>query len=172
MDGSLIEPRATHSEIIKQKPCDIYAAGNTPCVAAHSTVRSLYAKYTSALYQVKGASDNATQNIGLLSDGYANAPTQDAFWKNTTCIGTKFYAQSPKHNDLTIAPGGHYKGSGPNGSDLGAAADALPVTAGGHQVYGVSISPGMGCRDNRTSAVVVKGQPEGTCMVSSGIHFN
>jgi hypothetical protein len=23
-------------------PCDIYAAGGTPCVAAHSTVRALY----------------------------------------------------------------------------------------------------------------------------------
>jgi len=47
--GSLIGLRATHSEIIKQRPCDIYAAESTPCVAAHSTVRSLYAKYTGAL---------------------------------------------------------------------------------------------------------------------------
>jgi Alpha-L-arabinofuranosidase B, catalytic len=69
MAASLIGLRTTHSEIIKQRPCDIYATGNTPCVAAHSTVRSLYAKYTGALYQVKRASDNATQNIGLLSDG-------------------------------------------------------------------------------------------------------
>src|SRR5260370_10520386 len=99
MAGSLVGLRATHSEIIKQRPCDIYAAGNTPCVAAHSTVRSLYAKYTGALYQVKRASDNATQNIGLLSDGYANAATQDAFCTNTTCIITKIYDQSPKHND-------------------------------------------------------------------------
>jgi hypothetical protein len=79
MAGSLIGLRAAHSETIKQRPCDIYAAGNTPCVAAHSTVRSLYAKYTGALYQVQRASDNATQNIGLLADGYANAATQDAF---------------------------------------------------------------------------------------------
>jgi hypothetical protein len=32
-------------------------------------VRSLYAKYTGALYQVKRASDSATQNIGLLPGG-------------------------------------------------------------------------------------------------------
>src|SRR6202453_5258218 len=89
MAGSLIGLRAAHSEMIKQRPCDIYAAGNTPCVAAHSTVRSLYVKYTGALYQMKRASDSATQNIGLLSDGYANAETQDAFCKNTTCIITK-----------------------------------------------------------------------------------
>ena len=50
--------------------------------------------------------------------------------------------------------------------------DALPVTAGGHDVYGVSISPGMGYRNNRTSGVAVKGKPEGMYMVSSGTHFN
>jgi hypothetical protein len=84
MAGSLIGPRATHAEIVKQRPCDIYTAGHTPCVAAHGTVRSLYAKYTVALYQVKQASDNATQNIGLLSDGYANAAAQNAFCATTT----------------------------------------------------------------------------------------
>ena len=170
--GSVAGLRATHSEIIKQRPCDIYAAGNTPCVAAHSTVRSLYAKYTGALYQVKRASDDAARDIGLLSDGYANAAKQDEFCTNTPCIITKIYDQSPEHNDLAISSGGHYKGPGPDGSDLGAAADALPVTAGGHQVYGVSISPGMGYRNNRTSGVAVNGKPEGMYMVSSGTHFN
>lgn len=172
MPGSLIGLRAAHSEIIKQRPCDIYAAGNTPCVTAHSTVRSLFAEYAGPLYQVKRASDNAVHNIGLLSDGYANAALQDAFCKNTTCIITKNYDQSPRHNDLTISAGGHFKGPGPNGADLGAAADALPITAGGHQVYGVSISPGMGYRNNRTSGVAIKGEPEAMDMVSSGTHFN
>jgi len=135
-------------------------------------VRSLYARYSGPLYQLKRASDNTTQNIGMLPDGYANATTQEAFCSNTTCVITKIYDQSPRHNDLTISPGGHYKGPGPGGSDLGAAADALPITAGGHQVYGVSISPGMGYRNNRTSGVAVRGKPEGMYMVSSGTHFN
>ena len=157
MAASLLGPGAAQAEtvtqrpVIKQRPCDIYAAAHTPCVAAHSTVRSLYAKYADALYQVRRSSDNATENIRLLADGYANAATQDAFCANTTCVITKIYDQSPRHNDLAIASGGNYKGPGPEGSDLGAAADALPVTAGGHQVYGVSISPGMGYRNNRTS---------------------
>src|SRR5580700_6808103 len=172
MAGSLIGLGPTHSGTIKQGPCDIYAAAKTPCVAAHSTVRSLYAKYAGALYEVKRASDEATQNIGLLSDGYANAATQDAFCANTTCVITQIYDQSPRHNDLTISSGGTFKGPGPDGSDLGAAADALPITAGGHQVYGVSISPGMGYRNNRTSGVAVNGKPEGMYMVSSGTHFN
>ena len=34
-------------------PCDIYAAGGTPCVAAHSTVRALYGSYNGTLYQVR-----------------------------------------------------------------------------------------------------------------------
>ena len=139
MTGSLTGFCAAHSGTVKQRPCDIYAAVDTPCVAAHSTVRSLYAKYAGALYQVKRASDNAAENIGLLPDGYANAATQDAFCANTTCIITKIYDQSPRRNDLAVSSGGRYRGPGANGSDLGAAADALPVTAGGHQVYGVSI---------------------------------
>jgi non-reducing end alpha-L-arabinofuranosidase len=61
MAGNLIGLRAAHSEIVKQRPCDIYAAENTPCVAAHSTVRSLYAKYTGALYQVKPGSEISLQ---------------------------------------------------------------------------------------------------------------
>ncbi|MBV9566045.1 MAG: AbfB domain-containing protein, partial [Bradyrhizobium sp.] len=169
---SVIGCGVAHSETIEQRPCDIYATNHTPCVAAHSTVRSLYAKYKGALYLVKRASDNATENIGLLSDGYANAVAQDAFCDHTTCAITKIYDQSPHHNDLSIAPSGHYKGPGLDGSDFGAAADALPVTAGGHQVYGVSISPGMGYRNNRTSGIAMNGKPEGMYMVSSGTHLN
>lgn len=170
--GSLIGLGAAHCETIKQRPCDIYAAAHTPCVAAHSTVRALYGGYAGALYQVKRASDGATENIGLLADGFANAAAQDNFCANTTCIITKIYDQSPRHNDLTIAATGHYKGPGAGGADLGAAADALPVTAGGHQVYGVSISPGMGYHNVRTTGVAVKGEPEGMYMVSSATHFN
>lgn len=50
-------------------PCDIYAAAATPCVAAHSTVRALYAAYNGPLYQVKRASDAATTNISTLTAG-------------------------------------------------------------------------------------------------------
>jgi hypothetical protein len=163
---------ATRAKPPEQRPCDIYAAGGTPCVAAHSTVRSLYVKYTGALYQVKRASDGKVENIGLLPDGFADAAAQDSFCASTTCVITRIYDQSSQHNDLAIASGGRYKGPGPNGSDLGAAADALPVSVGGHPVYGVSISPGMGYRNNRTSGVPVNGEAEAMYMVSSGTHFN
>ncbi|HKD77158.1 MAG TPA: arabinofuranosidase catalytic domain-containing protein, partial [Ktedonobacterales bacterium] len=70
--------------VVRLRPCDIYSSGGTPCVAAHSTVRALYGNYIGNLYQVRRASDDTTQDIGVLSPGgYANAAIQDAF-----CAGT------------------------------------------------------------------------------------
>jgi len=149
-------------------PCDIYAAAGTPCVAAHSTVRALYASYIGPLYQVRRSSDGATTTIGLLSaGGYANAATQDAFCANTTCVITVIYDQSPQYNDLTIeGPGGAA------GQDVGANASALPVMAGGNKVYGVYIAGQTGYRRNNTTGIAVNGQAEGMYMVASGTHFN
>ncbi|MFR9794743.1 alpha-L-arabinofuranosidase B [Streptomyces sp. MS06] len=149
-------------------PCDVYGAAGTPCVAAHSLVRALYASYGGPLYQVRRASDGATRDIGLLSaGGYADAAAQDSFCTGTTCIITEIYDQSPRHNDLTVEGAG-----GAGAADVGAPADALPVTVGGHQVYGLEISAGMGYRDDSTSGVAVNGQPEGMYMVTSGTHVN
>ena len=93
-----------------QGPCDIYAAGGTPCVAAHSTTRALYASYNGPLYQVMRLSDNAVKDIGVAGPhafpstdpgGYADAAVQDALCANTTCVITKIYDQSGHGNDLT-----------------------------------------------------------------------
>ena len=87
-----------------QGPCDIYTAAKTPCVAAHSTTRALYAAYKGPLYQVLRQSDGKTLDIGIEAGGYANAAAQDAFCANTYCWISKLYDQSPKHNDLTQPP--------------------------------------------------------------------
>jgi hypothetical protein len=150
------------------RPCDIYGSAGTPCVAAHSTTRALFAGYNGPLYQVRRSSDGSMQDIGLLATGdYANAAEQDSFCASTPCIVTRIYDQSPRHNDLTIEGAG-----GAGAADVGAPADALPVTAGGHQVYGVAISAGMGYRNDATSGIPVNGQPEGMYMVTSGTHVN
>src|SRR5215207_40498 len=61
-------------------PCDIYASGGTPCVAAHSTTRALYGAYNGPLYQVRRSSDNTTRDVGVLAaGGTANAGAQDSF---------------------------------------------------------------------------------------------
>src|ERR1700759_3949151 len=112
-------------------PCDLYAAGGTPCVAAHSTTRALFGSYSGSLYQVRRWSDRGPANIGGLSaGGYANAAAQDSFCSGTYCTIVRIYDQTSRHNDLTIAPGG---GANPT-ADQGANAAALPVTAGGHKV--------------------------------------
>ena len=48
----------------KSLPCDIYKAGGTPCVTAHSTTRLLYSKYHGPLYRVQRDSDGQTLDIG------------------------------------------------------------------------------------------------------------
>ncbi|WP_428378023.1 alpha-L-arabinofuranosidase B [Lichenicoccus sp.] len=149
-------------------PCDIYGNTGTPCVAAHSTTRALYASYDGPLYDVARFSDSKVKKIGLLTTGgYANAAAQDAFCKNTVCMITRIYDQSPLHNDLTV------EGSGGNGhADVGARADALPVVVDGHAVYGLLVFAGVGYRNDKTIGVATNGQPEGMYMVTSGTHVN
>ncbi|WP_405827555.1 arabinofuranosidase catalytic domain-containing protein [Streptomyces sp. NBC_01176] len=150
------------------QPCDIYAGAGTPCVAAHSTTRALSSAYSGPLYQVTRASDGASTDIGLLSaGGYANAGQQDTFCANTTCSISKVYDQTSRHNDLFPGPAG----TAGMGADRGADASELSVTAGGHKVYGIWISPGVGYRSHgAASGVAVNGQPEGAYMVASGTH--
>lgn len=157
-------------------PCDIYAAGNTPCVAAHSTVRALYGSYSGNLYQVRRASDNATRDIGVLTKGgLADAATQDTFCSGTTCTISVIYDQSPKGNHLKVTPAGGWLPAG--GKEANATAAKIMVN--GHTVYGVYVygtnftnNPGVGYRNNRTSGVATGDEPEGIYMVASGRHFN
>jgi len=105
--GTLIVGGAAPAGAATSLPCDIYAAAGTPCVAAHSTTRALYAAYNGPLYQVRRASNGATTNIGTLAaGGYANAAAQDSFCAGTMCTITEIFDQSPQHNNLTIGPAG------------------------------------------------------------------
>ena len=160
------------AQTITPRPCDIFAS-RTPCVAAFSTTRALYSAYKGPLYEVTRQSDKTSINIPLLADGYADAARQKAFCANTTCTISKIYDQSPNHNDLTPSPpGGAAHGPGPNGYDIPAVANALPVTVHGHEVYGIAISPGMGYRNNIPVGTAVNGEPEGVYMVTSALHLN
>ena len=163
---ALAQPAAPESS--GHLPCDLYAQAGTPCVGAHSTTRALFSTYRGSLYRVQRRSDNASLNIGVLKKGgYANAAAQDAFCLGTSCTITVIYDQTPRRNDLTVeGPGGA------GGQDVGANAAALPVTAGGHKVYGVYVSAGVGYRNNATSGVATGSQAEGMYMVASGTHVN
>jgi non-reducing end alpha-L-arabinofuranosidase len=160
---------ASPARAATQEPCDIYAAGGTPCVAAHSTTRALYSTYSGPLYQVRRASDNATTNISPLSaGGIANAAAQNSFCSGTTCVITEIFDQSGNGNNLTDAPGGGAAG-GPDGL---ASATAAPVTVGGHAAYGVFIAPGDGYRDDSTRNIVTGNNSEGEYAIFDGTHFN
>jgi non-reducing end alpha-L-arabinofuranosidase len=155
--SSTVSPPPTGSQL----PCDIYAAGGTPCVAAHSTVRALYRNYTGSLYQVRRASDNTTRNI-------ANAAAQDAFCAGTSCVITIVFDQSGHGNDLA------YQGpGGAGGSDTPANATSETLSVGGAKAYSLYINPKNSYWHNGAGSGVPTGSaPQGVYMVTSGTHVN
>jgi hypothetical protein len=152
-------------------PCDIYAAGGTPCVAAHSTVRALYGAYAGNLYQVRRSSDNTTRDIGLLAEGgVANAATQDSFCAGTACVITVVYDQSGRGNDLWYQGSSVVPGST---QSRPATATSESLTVGGSKAYSLYINPGNSYwRDGHLTGVPTGSQPEGMYMVTSGTHVN
>jgi hypothetical protein len=167
--GGLAAGSTAQSRAATQEPCDIYAAAGTPCVAAHSTTRALYAAYNGPLYQVRRSSTNTTTSIYPLSaGGVANAATQNSFCSGTTCVITEIYDQSGHGNNLTDAPAGGAAG----GPDALANATAAAVVVGGHAAYGVYIAAGDGYRDDHTSGIATGNASEGEYEVLDGTHYN
>ena len=149
-------------------PCDIYAQGNTPCVAAHSTTRSLYSSFNGPLYSVIRASDGTTKDIyPLYAGGVANAGSQDEFCSGTTCHIKEIYDQSGRGNGLTLGPDG-----GAASGDVLADASAAPITLNGQKAYGVYVHPGVGYRNDNTNGIATGNDPEGMYAVLDGTHYN
>lgn len=154
-------------------PCDIYASGGTPCVAAHSTTRALFGTYTAPLYNVIRGSDNLTIAITPMNaGGVANAGLQDQFCTGTTCLISMIYDQSGHGNDLSQAPSGGAAYGEANGFDFAASAVGAPVTLNGHKAYGVFIQPASGYRIDNTNDIAVANEPEGIYAVLDGTHYN
>ncbi|GAB3149429.1 arabinofuranosidase catalytic domain-containing protein [Microbispora hainanensis] len=153
------------------RPCDIYASGGTPCVAAHSTTRALFRSYSGSLYQVRRSSDNATRNIGVLTTGgSADAAAQDSFCAGTTCVVTVVYDQSGRGNDLWYQGSSAVPGS-PQSKPAIATTESLSV--GGNKAYSLYINPGNSYwRDGHLTGVPTGTAPEGMYMVTSGTHVN
>ncbi|GHK01698.1 alpha-N-arabinofuranosidase [Streptomyces sp. Y2F8-2] len=165
--GLIAFSEASHAAA--QGPCDIYAAGGTPCVAAHSTTRALFASYNGPLYQVQRASDGSLQDIGVLSaGGVANAAAQDSFCAGTTCTITRVYDQTGGGNTLV------YQGpGGTGGADTAATANTEALSVGGQKAYALYINPGNSYfAYNSTGGVPTGSSPEGEYMVTSGTHVN
>jgi non-reducing end alpha-L-arabinofuranosidase len=154
-------------------PCDIFAAGGTPCVAAHSTTRALYASYNGPLYQIKRQPDSRTLDIGLASAGYANAAAQDEFCAHALCVINVIYDQSGNGNHLYQAPPGpNFAGPAKGGFDTQPMADMAPITIGSRKAYGVYVMPGMGFRNNDARGIAIDDEPEGIYYVIDGTHYD
>ena len=150
-----VTPTGTH-------PCDIYASGNTPCVAAHSMMRAMYASYDGPLYQVVRKSDNLSIDIKTVSPGGpADAAAQDAFCADNSCFVEQFYDQSPYKNHIA-----KYR------HDRAVNASALPITINGHKVYGAYCDPPCGYRILNTTGVARGADPESMYAIFGGRKFN
>lgn len=161
-------------------PCDILAAGGTPCVAAHSTTRALLGTYSGALYQLRRGSDGKFKDVLPVSPGgIANAATQDSFCvASGSCTISEIYDQSGKANHLKRSQGG---GEVCKHQDREAVADALPFQLDGHKVYGIKVlsddnggctpsagSEGTGYRLDKTTGIATGDQAETEYMITSG----
>jgi hypothetical protein len=143
-------------------PCDITGKAGNPCVAAHSTVRALYATYDGALYNVTRSSDGKSANISVLADGsgFANITTHDTFCAKLDCVISNVFDQSPQGNHL------HQRHKLVNASQH-------KITVGdGISVYGMWFDPGYGYHTDNTTGIATGNDPESIYAVMSGDHYN
>ena len=164
-------------------PCDTFAKGGTPCVAAHSMTRALYATYNGPLYQVKKGS--TTKDINVLTvGGVADGAAHAAFCGTLDeCVLQKIYDQSPLGNDLGIehgapnlSPPRNYLDNGVNFTDPGS-----KTTLNGNSVHAAffvgdntqgSKFVGQGYSNRTAKATAVGDEPQTTYALFSGKHYN
>ena len=159
-------------------PCDLYAADNTPCVGAYSTVRVLDGTYSGPLYQVRRGgnplgSGGETLDIGALPNGFADAASQDAFCGGQTCTVSILYDHSEQGNHLTVAPAGCYTGGDGAAAepDYESTATGKALTASGNNVYGLYMNAHEGYRNNQATGTAEGNDPQGVYMVADGTHY-
>jgi len=149
--------------------CDIYGAAGTPCVAAHSMTRALYADYTGNLYEVQRSSDNTRLSIGVKgAGGVADSASQDTFCTGTSCTVETIFDQSPELNHIVTAPAG----GAAHRPDKGVNATREKLTIGGNSVYSAYFEGGMGYRNDNTTGIAKGDEPETMYMVTAGKHYN
>jgi hypothetical protein len=160
-----VTPPAAPAAGAAKGPCDIYAADGGPCVAAHSTIRALYATYPGPLYQLRKTADGTTHDVmALAPGGLADGADQDTFCGTDACTISVIYDQSGHANHLTKAPAGMAKTTPDNEAN----AKSAPITIGGQRVYGVHIVPGVGYRNNMACDTTTGDDAETEYMVVAG----
>jgi len=163
-------------------PCDIYAAANTPCVAAYSMVRALKKDYTGPLFQARNGSSamntgtgGVTKDIMQTADGYADIAALEAHCMGSTCTVSLLYDQSGNGNNLGVAKkglsaGGMYSAM----DDFESSATKGAVTAGGHKVYPLYMAAREGYRtklNEKGKNMPLGSAAQGIYEVADGTHF-
>ncbi|MBN1612234.1 MAG: hypothetical protein JW940_36720 [Polyangiaceae bacterium] len=158
-------------------PCDIYAAASpaTPCVAAYSTTRLLYSKYSGPLYQIRAGGDKrgtggTLQDIWTTAEGFADAATVDTACGTSECTVSILYDQSGHGNDLKVAPAGCYPGTASE-PDYESRANKLSLKISGHKVYGLYMDPHEGYRNNATSGMATGDASQGIYELVDGTRY-
>jgi hypothetical protein len=159
---------------VGERPCDIYEAAEVPCVAAYSTVRSLYSTYTGPLYQLrKGGPDpntgsgGMTMDIGLKPNGFADVAAHEAFCGSDVCTFSVLYDQSGRENNLTVAKKGCYEGTAAE-DDYESDAKRRKLTVGGNEVYALYMDKHEGYRNNMADGMPKGNTSQGVYEVAEG----
>ncbi|HXU03100.1 MAG TPA: arabinofuranosidase catalytic domain-containing protein [Polyangia bacterium] len=163
-------------------PCDIYAAANTPCGAAYSTIRALSKNYTGPLYQVRNMSSSMnTGSGGMLkdipqtADGFADTSVQDAFCSGTICTFSLIYDQSGNGNNLDSAPGGLSNGGMyAANDDFESSATKGVLMISGHKTYTLYMAAREGYRtplNVKAKGVPMGNTAQGIYELADGTHY-
>ena len=144
-------------------PCDILGAAGNPCVAAHSTVRALFAKYDGPLYNVSRP-DGTSKNIGLLSPGgFADKKSHDEFCSKMDCVISNVFDQS-RCGGKCPSPGGNHLGQ--RHKLINASRHSITVGKAKTPVYGMWFDPGFGMHVDNTTGIATGNDPETIYAVS------
>ena len=165
----------TLSPTVLEGPCDILGAAGNPCVAAHSTVRALYAKYAGPLYTVLHTLRNQSADIHVLDPGgFANVTQHEAMCPaEGECVIARVMDQSGHANHLTPrddtgVPGRRPGQTGKKHNPVDASKHKIHVGKDSTQVYGMYFDQGMGYKNNKTKGVATGDAPETMYAVMTG----
>lgn len=147
-------------------PCDILAAAGNECVAAHSTVRALYAQYAGPLYKVSRP-NNASANISVLKSGFADVAAHERFCAAGDCVIRNVFDQSPQGNHL-----GQRISDGVVHKMVNASKHKIAVAGGAVPAFGMWFDAGHGYHVDFTRGVAKGNEPESIFSVMSGTHYN
>ena len=162
-------------------PCDIYASGNTPCVAAHSMTRALFSRYAGPLFTVRKLQTNATKDIYPISPGgIVDTAAQEAFCGHGPCVVQRIFDQSEFGNHLGIEHGASYLHPPRNAEDIGVdlADNRSKATLRGkpvHSAYfdnGPDLLPQHGYSNRTATGTATGDAPQSIYTVLSGKVFN